>query len=249
MGRYNFASSAYDIKVDYANLNSTVTSIAGNDAALNGTFGFTVASASFPVLPSAEKSTFVLSGLTQTVDSEVAQDGEVAIPNAAGEVFRSYDADIKSVTFDTAGVKGTDIDLEVLECTAQDRKSCKLAASSGTATDVETATFEPKRGAFYQAVVRGYKVPDGTTKFKLKETKGLATLDSGTIKLAAGSDKDSYKVDYSLDSATAAALARPEYKSGAYKAIGAVEIRSESNALLIKVGVTITATTPVSPDN
>jgi hypothetical protein len=249
MGRYNFASSAYDIKVDYANLNSSVTAIAGNETALNGNFDFAVASTSFPIVPSAENSSFVLNGLEQTVDSEVAQDGAVSIPNSAGEVFRSYDAEIKSVTFDTAGVKGTDIDLEVLECTTQDRKTCSLVASSGSATDIESATFEPKRGAFYQAVVRGYKVPDETTKFTLKETKGLATLDSGTIKLAAGSEKDSYKVDYNLDSATAAVLARPEYKSGAYKAIGAVEIRSESNALLIKVGVTIAAATPVSPDN
>lgn len=249
MGRYNFASSAYDVKVDYANLKSSVSTIVGDESALKGSFDFSVASTSFPIVPSAEKSTFVLSGLTQSVESEVAQDGEVSIPNSAGEVFRSYDAAIKSVTFDTAGVKGTDIDLEILECKSQERKSCALAASSGTATDVESATFEPKRGAFYVAVVRGYKVPDGTTKFTLKETKGLATLDNGTISLNAGTEADSYTAGYNLDSSAAAALARPEYKSGAYKAIGAVEIRSESSALLIKVGVTITQATPVPPTN
>jgi hypothetical protein len=241
MGRYNFVSSAYALSVDYANLESTKTVIEGDVAALNGSFEFSVGSSSFEVLPSAENSSFVLQGLRRAQNAKVRNGGEIEIPNAQGEIFRSFDAGIASVTFQTSGAKGTDIDLEVFACKKKSKRACEVAGSSGSATDEESATVEVKPELFYLVVVKGFRVPMGETDFLASETLSVTKPDKGTIALdPIVGDPSRFAVGHGLAEDQSEVLKRSEFTSGLYEAVGRLSVRSESSALLLSLGVSIT---------
>jgi hypothetical protein len=252
MGRYNFSSSAYKVTVDYANLASSVTAIEGDASALTGKFDFAVRSASFEVEPVAETSEYSLRGLKRAETLTISDGETLRVPGfEGGDIFRSYDAAIGAVTFDTGEALGSDIDLEVLVCTKKSLRSCEQAASSGTATDVETATVEVKPELFYVAVVQGFKVPQDKAEFAFRETRLMKAPDQGTLvaKALSAESAKTFRVRYALKADEAALLKRPEYTSGAFDVVGRLVLRSATKAMLLSLGVTVKAPTPpVEPE-
>lgn len=238
-GRYNFASSAFDMRVDYATLASGIEQISGSIEALNGSFDLAVKSASFKVEPDVSKSTYLLTGLANELTSTVKDQEFLKVPDASGATYRSYPASVRSVVIDTYGAPTSDIDLQILECTAKDDEStCALVASSGTATDVEQAAFVPSVDKFYVAVVHGYEVAEGSTAFKLKESRFVTDASVGSVAIDTQNETQ-FAVTYALDTASATLLQDPLFLSGAYRVIGSLSIRSTSDTLLTEIPVSI----------
>ncbi len=240
MGRYNFESSAYTVSVDYANLESTKTAIAGDVSALSGRLGFSVTSSSFEVEPDVKNSEYALQGLQRAEAQKISNGQDLRVLDASGDVFRSYDESVASVVFTTGGATGSDIDLEVYQCTKKSLRTCKQAAASGTATDVERAAVSNKAGLYYVVLVKGFKVPKPETEFQFSETRVMAESDKGTVTISASSSESTkFRASYALDPLTSAILQRQEFLSGAYVAVGQLVVRSKTKGLLLSLGVTI----------
>jgi hypothetical protein len=120
------------------------------------------------------------------------KDGELLeVPSRTGQILRTYPASITDVSVSTGGAPESDLDLEIHECML-DGAECKLAASSGSPTDVELARFTPKVDRAYKFIVDGYKVPAGEAAFQMIETIGV--LNASQL----GSDRY-WNVVYSMD--------------------------------------------------
>ncbi|MCA2959373.1 MAG: S8 family serine peptidase [Silvanigrellales bacterium] len=240
-GRYQFDKSPYTLKVDYATVVTTAKKIVGLPAALNGVFNLTVKEATFEAKPDGEKSSFTLSTLTQTTRPSVEQEKTVVVPNRDGKTARTYDASVKTVTINTYGAEGNDIDLVVFECEDEAVTNCSQAASSGTATDVETATFAPKAGKFYRADVFGYDVPKGTTEFTFDEVLALSSIDKGSLTVSQGASENDYAVAHAFDVAASTLLSDERFTSGKYAAGGEIALRTAGGNDLARIPLTISA--------
>lgn len=244
-GRYQFSNSPYTLKVDYARITTTVESVAGGTDKLNGSFVLKVVDSSFEVIPAQETSTYSLTGIRQETQPTIKQDENLQVPDASGVVARQYPATVANVTFTTGGASKSDLDLTVLECKDAALTQCDTAATSGGATDVESASVQPKPDLFYVAVVNGYDVDQGDSTFAFTETQNFAQDDKGTLSIVQTA-ANQYDVAYSLDVATSTILANPNVVSGLYKAIGAITIRSAENSTLAVVPVEVSgAPSPV----
>lgn len=246
-GRYNFASSVYDMRIDYATLSSGIEQISGSVDALNGQFDLAVKSASFKVEPDVSKSTYLLSGFAIEQTATVKDQEFLKVPDAAGSTYRTYPESVRSVVIDTYGAPASDIDLQIFECAAtDDESSCVQVASSGTATDVEQAAFIPSPQKFYIAVVHGYDVAGGSTEFKLKESLYVTNASVGALTIDRQNESQ-FSVTYALDTASATLLQDPLFLSGTYRVIGSISIRSTSETLLTEIPVSIEQQTEPAP--
>ena len=247
-GRYQFDKSPYTLTVEYAKIASTILKLSGLPAVLNGSFAFDVLESTFAIEPSSDTSEFSLDSLVQTVRPVVKQKENLAVPNADGQILRSYDDKVTSVTFNTFGAATSDIDLEVYVCESAVGDKCAVAASSGTATDVETATIAPAPGKFYKAVVVGYDLDGGKeTEFTLQEQLNLAQSDSGTLLFAKDGSLDKrFDVTHALDLASSKLLQDDRFKTGKYGAKGAIVIRTKSGSEIAKVPVAVSSKDDIS---
>jgi hypothetical protein len=240
-GRYQFDKSPYTLKVDYATVVITAKKLVGLPAILNGSFSLTVKETTFEATPDAAKSTFSLSSLTQTSRPEIAQDARLDVPNSEGQIARTFDATVKTVTFKTYGAPGSDLDLEVFECEDAGLEKCAQVASSGGATDVEQATVTPKTDKFYKAVVVGYEVASGKSEFTFKESLALAELDKGTLSMAPGAAKAETIVTHAFDVGASAILNDARFTSGKYQAGGELVLRTAGGNEVARIPVSVSA--------
>jgi hypothetical protein len=242
LGIYNVAESAYHLRVDYAVGESTVTTIAGDESALNGAFAWKLNENSFPVSPDAGKSGFILNGLSHREPSQVKKDQQVVVGGPLG-LLRKYDASVKGVRIETGGSPGNDIDLEVLECPssvgdATKLSDCETVGESGSPTDVETATFVPKPGFSYAVRINGYAIRD-EGKFFCDETLVTAP-ENGS--LAIGGEAPEFKATYGFSPdqiAKSALLNSPLFLSKDYVVRGAVSLETDDGVTLVSIPVTI----------
>lgn len=240
-GRYQFDKSPYKLTVDYATVVATTQKIVGLPAVLNGSFNLTVKEATFEAKPDAEKSSFTLSTLTQSTRPTVENEKTLVVPNKDGKTARTYDEGVKTVTINTYGASDSDIDLVVFECEDEALTKCTTAASSGTATDVETATFAPKADKFYRADVFGYSVPQGSTEFTFDEVLALSTIDKGTLAVAQGAAVNEFTVTHSFEVGSSKLLADERFTSGKYVAGGEIVLRTSADNDLKRIPVTISS--------
>jgi subtilisin family serine protease len=242
-GRYQFEKSPYTLSVEYAKIASGVLKISGLPTALNGKFNFDVLETTFAIEPSAEKSAFSLDALVQTVRTTIKQKESLAVANADGVVFRSYDDTVNSVGFNTFGATGSDIDLEVQECEAAAADKCKPLVTSGTATDVETVVFVPKAGKFYRALVIGFEVSNGKdTEFTIQEQLNLKYADSGTLVISKDATQtQKFEVQHSFDLASGKLLQDERFKSGKFAAKGELIVRTQTGSEIVEIPVNVSA--------
>lgn len=236
-GRYEFPSSPYRLSVSFAKVQASLTEIKGTPAALDGSLDFSVVDASFAAEPSAERSTFALSGFQQTVRASVATDQQLDVPDADGQVLRAYDSGVTSVKITTGGSPGNDIDLYVHECN-EAGEACQAIGQSGGATDVEAVTFTPAAGKRYRAQVIGYKIEQGGGAFELGETRMLVSSEAGTLSVEAVGER-SWTIRYLFDETTSALLSSPLFTSGKFQVVGDITLRTAAGSTMTRLPVEV----------
>jgi len=239
-GLFAYVNSPYTLKVEYARkITVTPSKVEGGPSVLDGSLNVEILDASFPVTVAQSRSLYRMSDFTQAVSSAVANQAKVKVPDADGNVARSYDADIGTVTYATAGSTGNDIDLEIHECDTAALTSCIVIGSSGGATDVESATFVPKSGKFYYGEVFGWLVTNAGA-FTFTETQRAKAPEDGTLVVTdLGSGQT--KVDYTFDATRSALLKAPRFTSKKYKLAGEITLANGEGLVLVRVPVTVTA--------
>ena len=237
-GLYQYSESPYTLSVDYARITSSIDQIKGKVDALSGTMTFKVEEASVELTPSESNSQYFLSGFEQETTQNVKQDEKLRVPNADGVVGRQYDDTVVAVTFATGGSKGNDLDLEVLECDDAALEKCKVAESSGTPTDVESAKITPDPKKFYVPVVIGYTVDASKTSFVFTETKNLSKEEKGTVKIEA-TPYVGYTLTYGFDVAGSTLLKAPEFVSGKSVATGQIRVKTDDGTVMAIVSVKV----------
>lgn len=238
-GRYNFADSAYTLKVDYAKVVQTVDSISGALSALNSSFEAQVTETTFPIEPSASQSRFDVLGDLASTNQEVSQKQKLPVLGVDGKAERSYPESVGSVVIQTRGAPGSDIDLEVYECDSPELSDqCLLAGSSGSATDIEIVSLAPNKDKFYVAVVVGYSVKSGKTDFVLDETRLAQVPEKGTLNISA-LEGSKFRVTHAFDVEKSAIVNQPEVQSGLRKVVGELVIKSKEGSEIINVPVKV----------
>ena len=237
-GAYRYSQSSYHLRVDYVMAETSVKEIKGDLTALSGSLNWTLKEASMSTAPDATASSFVLAGLYHKESSKVAQDASVVVGGPLGQ-FRAYPAGVKKVTITTGGSTGNDIDLSIMECDTADESSCQMIAQSGSVTDQETASFAPKAGKFYAAVVTGYDVKDGGDFFS-EETQVYSPEKGSLVITDLGNGMS--QVDYSFSAAQIQAsmlLNNTLYTSHQYDVVGLINLSTKEKVTVGAVPVTI----------
>ena len=245
-GQAMFKDSPYTLTVEFAKVSTSITAIEGDPSALTGSMLFDIVDSSMAAIPSTLKSEFALTGLAQKQIPTIKDKESLILANVDGAKGRTYDSTTASVNFSTGGAAGSDLDLEVLECTdgANIPDSCKQIGGSGGATDVESFDFVPMPGKLYAARIIGYEVvslqtPLETT-FEFIETRKFGTQDPGTLTIAAvAGASDKFKVDYAFDLAASLILRDPCFTSSPCSAIGNLTVKDDAGASLVRVPVAI----------
>jgi subtilisin family serine protease len=247
-GRYQYQSSPYALRVDYAKVSSTITEIRGQKEILQpSSFNLNIVESSFELVPDAKNSIFELFGLRQEVESKVEDKSKLNQPDRDGKVFRSYDKEVSAVTVTTGGAPGDDIDLYALECLTADATTCQQVGVSATATDEETITFVPKADRFYYYLVDGYAVSGKNKGHVFSETLRFAETSLGTLQFAKGSGEREFQVTRSLDAENSALLKKTLFTTGQYFAVGELTIRSTEKSLIATIPVTVLPTPATAP--
>jgi Subtilase family len=247
-GQYMYKNSPYTLTVEFAKVATSLAAIEGDTSALTGSMIFDILDSSMTVVPSTQNSDFSLTGLAQKQTPTIKNKESLILANADGAKGRTYDISVGMVNFSTGGAAGSDLDLEVLECTdgANIPDSCKQIGGSGGATDVESFDFAPIPTKFYVARVIGYEVVGHAnpleTEFEFVETRKFTTQDHGTLTVAgvAGAS-DKFKVDYAFDVTASPILLDPGFIAGKFFAIGNVIIKGNDNASLVRLPVKVHA--------
>lgn len=239
-GLYSYADSPYTLKVEFAKVEATPKTITGTPAALTGSVNLNVLEASYAVTPSATKSKFALDGFEATTTANVAKDATLQAPDATGAVARVYGADITSVTIGTGGSTGNDIDLTVKECTDQALTSCRVAGSSGGATDVESVTFAPRANRFYVVEVLGYAFAGGAAAgdFTTTETLKVKTPEPVAFTLVAVSPTQ-FRFDHTFNAAGSALLGSSRVTGGQYGLVGALDVADGEGVKFLSIPVKV----------
>lgn len=235
-GRYQFPESPYKLKVTYARVESEKKGIAGESSALNGAFSLKVLESSQKLVPSSEKSEFVLKGLKQVSVHKAVPEEDLPVPNLDGQLLRTYKEDVAAVVIATGGSPENDIDLVVAECNA-DGSGCSAIGQSGSPTDVESVTFAPKAGKAYVALVNGYDVQVGKEDFEFSETQMLREKENGTVSVSEA--ETGFVVEHTFDVAASKILAREEFLSSKYTAVGHLKVIGVSGAVIAELPVSI----------
>lgn len=239
-GRNGFRESPYTLSVDYAKVLASLTELVGQPKVLNGEFSFSVKEASFAAEPAAAASHLRLDGFSRTTDEKVALDEEQVVLDHQGGTLRQYDESVATVTFETFGSEGNDLDLYAQECDDAEGKICKQVAQSSGATDVESLSFTPAKGKFYKAVVKGFDVTQGDGVYKFKETRVLAKAEQGAISVAPVSgEARSWTITHSFDTSASVLLKSPLYTSGAFKVVGRLEVNTQTKAVMLALPVNV----------
>jgi hypothetical protein len=238
-GRFRQPRSTYKMTVEYANIALSKSAVEGSVEALNGDLDFQIIDASLEVGPEQTTSTYKIDSLTQTVTSEVHTGQVVDVPDADGNVYRSFGAETMEVTFSTGGSTGNDIDLSVYECETDSADQCYLVNVSGGATDIEEVSFATMPGKFYYATVTGYDMPASSTFF-LKEKRVLMASESGSVTIDQAR-ADLYHIGYQFDVAGSTILKHPMVLSGKYAAEGEIVLNNAAGVAVARVPVKVQA--------
>jgi hypothetical protein len=175
--------------------------------------------------------------------AQVAQEASIPVPNGAGNVARSYGADVATVTISTGGSTGNDIDLSIAECDDAALAHCVPAGTSGGPTDVETVTFTPKVGKFYVATVTGYKIVAGDGKFALTEAITVGTPEKGKLTLSRPSPKK-FSFATAFNATGSKILGDDRFTHGGYAVEGAIDLKDEGGAVILSIPVRVKAPQP-----
>ena len=202
--------------------------------------GLQVREGSGAITPDAQKSTMLLSGLTQEITSPIEQDQDLRVPGADGKVARRYGESVTKVTFKTGGLKGSDIDLVVLACETESMDKCETAGSSGGSTDEEMVEFTPDPARFYVPVVTGYTVAVRPALFKSTEILTLKEPEAGALTVTGGTG-GVFDIGYNFDVAASKILMMPEFTSGLWRATGDVTLRGADGFSFLRIPVTVSA--------
>jgi hypothetical protein len=229
--------------VDYAKVDISKKEIVGPPAALTDSLTFEVLESSIEASPSAKTTTLTLEGFSSEVTGQIKTGEMQQVPDAEGSVYRQYPKDITTVSIKTSGSPGNDLDLFVLECGDESETDCALAASGTSPTDEETATFLPKPGKFYLAIVMGFAVEAGDGSYLLSEVQVLDKTESATISISQ-QDGVQYEISYAFDVASSTLLAHPLFLSGKFSVVGSMVVRTETGDVMTSVPVKITQPQP-----
>ena len=242
-GSYYFNHSKYKLRVDYVTATADKTSVTGNLSALNGSFNWTVKSASLAPALSPTLSQFELDSLYKKTTSLMQPDGFVDVPGADGKIAHSYTADVKSVTIGTGNCPGNDIDLYVYECdpSAKDTTDASCtddpSMNSTGPTDVESVNFTPKPGKVYFTHVLASTVPKAAN-FDLTEAITYAT-EVGTISITGSAPN--FNIAYSFPIANSKLLTQPAFMSGSQAVTGTLTLKANDGSTMYSLPVDISA--------
>lgn len=239
-GQYQYPDSAYKLSIDFAKVSTSVTKVEGGIDALQGAFEFTIDDSSLKAVPSAKESTYKLSKLVQRQKPEISNKEEKLFPAVDGTLGRKYDESIGTASFATEGLKGSDLDLKVIQCNdAEMTEGCKSVADSAGSTDEELATFTPEKDKFYAPEVTGYQVASvGAAKFDLIETRNVKEAESGALSVV-NMDGAKFKVQHTFETASSKILASDLFKTGQWNASGDVTVMTEDKVPLLRVPVEV----------
>ena len=231
-GLYKYSESRYKLRVDYVTGVASLPKIEGTESQVSGTLEWTLKSASMPVQPHAEKSTFEIMGLRARVEGhQVDNEKHVFIEGKLGK-FRAYPEGTQKVTIEIGGSPGNDLDMVVLSCPTgtsdPESKDCEEAGSSGGATDVEKVSFAPKKDRVYAVKVDGFEIHDAG-KFFSEESLSLG-VEKGT--LAISGESPVFQISYGFDVAGSTLLKHPLFTSGAFFVTGALTLKVEDGTLM-----------------
>lgn len=238
-GLYQYATTSYTLDVEFAKATTTIAKIEGAPAALATSFDLKVTDASYELKLDPNASTFTLNGFTHDRPSQAVQDETTTIPNAAGQIGRTYASDVAQVTIATGGSAGNDLDLEVSECEDEALTKCIRKGASAGPVDVETVSFVPVAGRFYVAAVAGYAVSANEGKYVLTETQNLATPEKGTLTMTTPSPR-LFTFATALDPATSKVLNDPRFSEAGYAVHGRVDIKDDGGSLIVRIPVKTT---------
>jgi subtilisin family serine protease len=229
-GMYKFPTSNYELKVHYIRTSSSIAKITGGVDALTGSFEWSILETSRLLLVTANTSKYSLQGLLHSGAAIVRQDEARVIPDAAGNLLRTYDSTVKSVTLTTGESSGNDLDLIVRECPPDaanvEDPACMTVGSSGGPVDQESVTFKPNPARAYAMIAIGYAIKDEGTftageKLELEREEGNLSITTLSPQL--------YRITYQfseLDFGRSLLLKSTRFTSGLYQAYGSLELQT-----------------------
>jgi hypothetical protein len=241
-GSYKFLESKYKLHIDYITATTNKDIIEGLPDDLSGSLEWTVSEATISVQPDAQKSSFIINGLSSSFSGAVETGSSVIVPNDQGDM-RSYDANARSVTITTGESDGNDIDLAIYECpvgTTSLNFLCRPVAKSGGADANESATFTPRTDRVYAVQVVGYDVPKNGA-FMSKE---IITYADEIGKLTITGSAPTFTVEYAFSPeqlATSKLLMNPLVVYNNYSVTGSLTVRMQDNTALTVIPVEISA--------
>ncbi|MEK6705404.1 MAG: S8 family serine peptidase [Bdellovibrionota bacterium] len=242
LGLFRFVRSDVRLRVDYVTGTTNPSNIEGDLSALaGGEVLWTLSGASLDVKPDAGMSSFAIHGLRAASMGSVFKEKRVVVESPLG-LMRKYPDGTKNVTITTGDSKGNDIDLEVLECSADaadsDDASCKEVGASGGSSDVESVTFKPVKDKSYAAIVHGYDVV-GEGKFTSVETINMEQ-EKGDIAVSGVGPAFSLRYGMSKEKIESSAILKSElFVSGKYTVTGSISIKTNDDMALGVVQISI----------
>jgi hypothetical protein len=240
-GSYRYPKSNYQMHVDYFTATTSVQSIQGGLALLQGSFDFTILKSSLGLQPSLVKSAYEFNALESKIELKIKQ-GDHSVVSSPVALARSYPAEVKKVALRTGHSPGNDLDLFIFECAASaqsiDDPSCSLFKKSDGPTDEELVTFEPVVGKVYFVRVDGVEVKnDGS--FTCKETLYFEG-EKGDLSMTG---KDSlFNISYAFSSqqSSISKLMNHDYfQSGKYKLKGSILVKANDGTILSVIPIEI----------
>ncbi len=230
-GLARYPTSTYQLRVDYVKATAQQKSIAGSLEALVGNLNVEIKETSASSTVNASRSTYVLDQAIQTVTAVARNAEQIIVPNRSGATLRIYPAIVSRVSVSTGGAAaGTDLDLNVSECSL-DGTNCVSVAASGGPTDVENASFAINPGKAYRFEVEGYNVPIGESSFTLNESLAINKGAVGTLTASQLGSAKFWNVSYSLDRNDPFFQNELFRKDTSYEVIGSMVIRSDELTL------------------
>jgi len=240
-GSYKYARSKFRLRVDYVTASASIAKIEGDLAALKGAFNWSVNESSMKVFPDPKTSKFELNGLFNAVQAKVAKGAFVVVQNPLGK-FRSYPEGTQEVIITTGNSPGNDIDLTILECELPEKETdsidCEAVAASGGATDIESASFQPKAGKVYAARVDGYNIKD-EGKFTSGETIRFHA-EPGSLLIVENQAAFTVNYEVSADQLASSKIASSElFTSGKYSIVGDLILKTAAGIVLTGIPVSV----------
>jgi hypothetical protein len=247
-GQVRYPDSQFELRVDYVNGATSVSSITGDLSALKGDLTWIQNGASIAASPSSSESVMELTGYQATTASQVAESGQ-DLPSSPLGQMRQYPVTVGSVTITTGGSPNNDIDLLVIGCPQGVKDvtdpSCKPVGLSDGPTDQESVTFIPQLGTSYVAMVLGSTVRDPVAKYVTTETLTMLAPEVGKVTVSGSSPH--YAIGYSFPVSSSSILQDALFTSGNYDAVGDLSIRLDDGTVLSAVPVDVKTQVKADP--